>query len=71
MRNENSVKLWVGTFSHLKLLGDLMEEMFSGKRRKRTHKDLGAKRMENDSQCVKLWFSIHNPFTEVSMRFMY
>ena len=25
MRNESSVKVWAGTFSHLKLLGDLME----------------------------------------------
>ena len=64
MHNENSVKVWVGTFSHLKLLGDLMEEMIGGKRSKRTHKDLGAKR-----QCVKLiseWFLTHNPFTKVS-----
>ena len=69
MRNENSVKVWVGTFSHLKLLGDLMGEMIGGKWSKRIHKDLGAKRMKNDSQCVKLlfeWFSTHDPFTEVS-----
>lgn len=74
MRNENSVKVWVGTFSHLKLLGDLMEEMIGGKRSKRTHKDLGAKRMENDSQCIKLiseWFLTHDPFTKVGMCFMY
>uniref|UniRef100_UPI00358F1FFC uncharacterized protein n=1 Tax=Myxine glutinosa TaxID=7769 RepID=UPI00358F1FFC len=68
MRNESSVKVWAGTFSHLKLLGDLMEEMIGGKRSKRTHTDLGAKRLEKDSQHVKLisaWFSTHNPFIEV------
>ena len=70
MHNENSVKVWVGTFSHLKLLGDLMEEIIGGKRSKRTHKDLGTKRMEKDSQCVKLiseWFSTHNPFSKVNI----
>lgn len=74
MRNENSVKVWAGTFSHLKLLGDLMEEMIGGKRSKRTHKDLGAKHMEKDSHCIKIiseWFSTHNPFTKVSMCFVY
>lgn len=68
MRNESSVKVWAGTFSHLKLLGDLMEEMVGGKRSKRTHRDLGAKRIEKDSQCIKLiseWFSTHDPFTKV------
>ena len=49
MHNENSAKVWVGTFSHLKLLGDLMEEMIGVKWSKRTHKDLRAKRMEKDS----------------------
>jgi len=37
---------------------------------KRTHTDLGAKRLEKDSQHVKLisaWFSTHNPFIEVSI----
>ena len=70
MRNERSVKVWAGTFSHLKLLGDLMEEMFGGKRSKWTHADLGAKRLEKDSQHVKLisaWFLTHNPFIEVSI----
>ena len=64
------MKVWAGTFSHLKLLGDLMEEMIGGKRSKRTHTDLGAKRLEKDSQHVKLisaWFSTHNPFIEVSI----
>uniref|UniRef100_UPI00358E489B TRAF2 and NCK-interacting protein kinase-like isoform X3 n=1 Tax=Myxine glutinosa TaxID=7769 RepID=UPI00358E489B len=44
-----------------------MEEMIGGKRSKRTHTDLGAKRLEKDSQHVKLisaWFSTHNPFIE-------
>ena len=70
MRNENSVKIWAGTFSHLKLLSDLMEDLIGGKRSKRTHKDIGAKRLEKDSQCVKMisaWFSAHNPFIEVSI----
>ncbi len=43
--------------------------MIGGKRSKRTHTDLGAKRLEKDSQCVKMmtaWFSTHNPFIEVS-----
>ena len=73
MRSENSVKVWAGTFSHLKLLGDLMEEMIGGKRSKRTHKDLGAMRMESDSQCIKMiseWFLTHDPFTEVSICFI-
>ena len=63
MRNESSVKVWAGTFSHLKLLGDLMEEMVGGKRSKRTHTSLGEKRLEKDSQHVKLmyaWFSTPN-----------
>ena len=71
MRNENSVKVWTSTFSHLKLLGDMMEEMVGGRRGNRTHKNLGAKTMENDSNHIKLiseWFSTHDPFTEVSVK---
>lgn len=72
MRNDNSVKVWTGTFSHLKLLGDLMEEMIKGKPRTRTHTDLGPQRQEKDSHCVQLisdWFSTHDPFTEVSISY--
>lgn len=32
--------------------------------------DLGAKRIEKDSKCIKLiseWFSTHDPFTKVSI----
>lgn len=51
MRDESSVKLWTGTFSHLKLLGDMMEKMIGGKRSKRTHRDLGAKRIERTANA--------------------
>ena len=63
MRNENSVKVWAGTYSHLKLLGDLMEDMIGGKRSKRTHIDLGGKRISNDNQCVKLIYECFLPTT--------
>ena len=63
MRNENSVKVWVGTFSHLKLLGDLMEEMIGGKRSKRIHKDLGAKRMENEANASSYFLNGFRPTT--------
>lgn len=68
LRNENSVKVWVGTFSHLKLLGDLMEEMIGGKRSRRIHRELGAVHIQKDTQYVKLffeWFMIHDPFAKV------
>ena len=70
MRNENSIKVWAGTYSHLKRLGDLMEEMIGGKRSKRVHRDLGEKRMEKDNECIRLisaWFATHNLFAEVSI----
>ena len=47
-----------------------MEVIIGGKRCKRTHTDLGAKRLEKDGQHVKLisaLFSTHNPFIEVSI----
>lgn len=40
MRNESSVNVWAGTFSNLKLLGSLMEEMSGSKWSKRTPQTL-------------------------------
>ena len=63
VRNDNSVKVWAGTYSHLKRLADI-EEMVGGKRSKGVHRDLGEKQMEKDSECIRLisaWFATHNP----------
>ena len=74
MRSESSIQIWAGTFSHMKLLADLMEEMICGGHRKLEHKDLGQKKLKKDNEFVNLlteWFSSHGPFKEVRITFLH